>query len=143
MKYRHGFVSNSSSSSFIAKGLILDDDKIDEKDIMDKFGFDYSEYLEDYDNDIHEIFYQEFLWGELDTNMESGMFVKTSSEDGIPDGTFAVGEYLFRGDDYCDMTNFVMGKDDICDISPELEEVISKFGYTKDDIKFFGGTMLC
>ena len=140
MKYRHGFVSNSSSSSFIAKGIILDDDKIDEKDIMDKFGFDYKQYLEDYGNDIHNIFVEEFLWGELD---KGKIFVKTSSEDGIPDGTFAVGEYLFRGDDYCDMTDFVIDKENICDISPELEEVISKFGYTKDDIKFFGGTMLC
>ena len=140
MKYRHGFVSNSSSSSFIAKGIILDDDKIDEKDIMDKFGFDYKQYLEDYGNDIHNIFVEEFLWGELD---KGKIFVKTSSEDGIPDGTFAVGEYLFRGDDYCDMTDFVIDKDNICDISPELEEVISKFGYTKDNIKFFGGTMLC
>lgn len=140
MKYRHGFVSNSSSSSFIAKGIILDDDKIDEKDIMDKFGFDYKQYLEDYGNDIHDIFVEEFLWGELD---KGKIFVKTSSEDGIPDGTFAVGEYLFRGDDYCDMTDFVIDKENICDISPELEEVISKFGYTKDNIKFFGGTMLC
>lgn len=140
MKYRHGFVSNSSSSSFIAKGIILDDDKIDEKDIMDKFGFDYKQYLEDYGNDIHNIFVEEFLWGELD---KGKIFVKTSSEDGIPDGTFAVGEYLFRGDDYCDMTDFVIDKENICDISPELEEVISKFGYTKDNIKFFGGTMLC
>lgn len=140
MKYRHGFVSNSSSSSFIAKGIILDDDKIDEKDIMDKFGFDYKQYLKDYGNDIHNIFVEEFLWGELD---KGKIFVKTSSEDGIPDGTFAVGEYLFRGDDYCDMTDFVIDKENICDISPELEEVISKFGYTKDNIKFFGGTMLC
>lgn len=140
MKYRNGFVSNSSSSSFIAKGIILDDDKIDEKDIMDKFGFDYKQYLEDYGNDIHNIFVEEFLWGELD---KGKIFVKTSSEDGIPDGTFAVGEYLFRGDDYCDMTDFVIDKENICDISPELEEVISKFGYTKDNIKFFGGTMLC
>lgn len=140
MKYRHGFVSNSSSSSFIAKGIILDDDKIDEKDIMDKFGFDYKQYLEDYGNDIHNIFVEEFLWGELDTGK---IFVKTSSEDGIPDGTFAVGEYLFRGDDYCDMTDFVIDKENICDISPELEETISRFGYTKDDIKFFGGTMMC
>ena len=139
MKYRHGFVSNSSSSSFIAKGIILDD-KIDEKDIMDKFGFDYKQYLEDYGNDIHDIFVEEFLWGELD---KGKIFVKTSSEDGIPDGTFAVGEYLFRGDDYCYMTDFVIDKENICDISPELEKTINKFGYTKDDIKFFGGTMMC
>lgn len=140
MKYRHGFVSNSSSSSFIAKGIILDDDKIDEKDIMDKFGFDYKQYLEDYGNDIHDIFVEEFLWGEL---YKGEIFVKTSSEDGIPDGTIAIGEYLYREDDYGGnyMHDFVIDKDNLCNISTQLEDTISKFGCTKDDIKFFGGTM--
>lgn len=140
MKYRHGFVSNSSSSSFIAKGIILDRDKLDKTEIMDKFDFDYKSLLEEYDNDINSIFYEEFLWGPI---YNSKVFVKTSSEDGIPDGTIAIGEYLYREDDYGGnyMHDFVIDKDNLCDISTQLEDTISKFGYTKDDIKFFGGTM--
>lgn len=141
MKYRHSFVSNSSSSSFIAKGIILDDDKIDKASIMDKFEFDYKSLLEEYDNDIDNIFHEEFLWGPIYTNK---VFVKTSSEDGIPDGTIAIGEYIFRGDEDDNyISGFIIDKDNISNISPELEKTINKFGYTKDDIKFFGGTMMC
>ena len=141
MKYRHGFVSNSSSSSFVAKGIILDDDKLDKVEIMDKFGFDYKSFLEEYSNDIDNIFHEEFLWGPIYNNK---VFVKTSSEDGIPDGTIAIGEYIFRGDsDDNYISEFIVDKDTISNISPELEKTINKFGYTKDDIKFFGGTMMC
>lgn len=141
MKYRHGFVSNSSSSSFVAKVIILDDDKLDKVEIMDKFDFDYKSFLEEYDNDIDNIFHEEFLWGPIYNNK---VFVKTSSEDGIPDGKIAIGEYIFRGDEDDNyISGFIIDKDNISNISPELEKTINKFGYTKDDIKFFGGTMMC
>ena len=153
MKIKNGFVSNSSSSSFIAKGVMFDADKwdFDELDIMNKFNFDYKKYAEEFgytaDEDmdsyaIREIFYDKFV---PKISGSKNIFIKDNTEEGIPNGKVAIGEYIYEGDsDSCDyVPDFVIDKETLGQISPELEKFIKALGFTTDDIKIFGGTMCC
>lgn len=63
MKYRQGFVSNSSSSSFICKGYIIDTDRENLlKVLKETYPECIKEYMAEYDTDdlICEYFY--YLW---------------------------------------------------------------------------------
>lgn len=92
MKLRLGFVSNSSSSSFVVKGFLLPKDNFDYNkmiEIMDKFEFDYGEDLEE--DNIKDIFYNYFL----DKLRDKKMFMSYYEEDGSPDDdTIIIGELL-------------------------------------------------
>lgn len=57
MKVRMGFVSNSSSSSFLIYGLMLEDDKMTEYFGKDLVGQDQDEEMEDYFERFSEEFY--------------------------------------------------------------------------------------
>lgn len=97
MKIRNGFVSNSSSSSFVLKGFLLDD--IDIKKTIDfiqeYYPVVYAEvckYAEPVDEEfIHEASYND------------GMTLKIkrgNSENGIPEGEWFIGKELqSTGDD--------------------------------------------
>ena len=70
MKVRNGFVSNSSSSSFILKGFVIPRESIDYEEIMKKFDFDYQpivdEYVEKYNySDIQDAI-RDVYWDKFD-----------------------------------------------------------------------------
>ena len=123
----------------------------DELDIMNKFNFDYKKYAEEFgytaDEDmdsyaIREIFYDKFV---PKISGSKNIFIKDNTEEGIPNGKVAIGEYIYEGDsDSCDyVPDFVINKETLGQISPELEKFIKALGFTIDDIKIFGGTMCC
>ena len=97
MKIRSGFVSNSSSSSFVVKGYLLPKDNFDYNkmiEIMNKFEFDYGEDLDE--DTIKDIFYWEFT----DMLSSKNIYIGTNTEDGCPDDdTLMIGELLAEVDD--------------------------------------------
>ena len=137
MKIRSGFVSNSSSSSFVVKGYLLPKDNFDYNkmiEIMNKFEFDYGEDLDE--DTIKDIFYWEF------TNMLSSknIYICTNTEDGCPDNnTLMVGELLAEVDDeggYFD--TMVLDLEN----SPSLEDLKEKLNINAP-IKIIVGTRCC
>jgi hypothetical protein len=137
MKIRSGFVSNSSSSSFVVKGYLLPKDNFDYNkmiEIMDKFEFDYGEDLDE--DTIKDIFYWEF------TDMLSckNIYIGTNTEDGCPDdNTLMIGELLAEVDDeggYFD--TMVLDLEN----SPSLEDLKEKLDINAP-IKIIVGTRCC
>lgn len=137
MKIRNGFVSNSSSSSFVVKGYLLPKDNFDYNkmiEIMNKFEFDYGEDLDE--DTIKDIFYWEFT----DMLSSKNIYIGTNTEDGCPDNnTLMVGELLAEVDDeggYFD--TMVLDLEN----SPALEDLKEKLDINAP-IKIIVGTRCC
>ena len=137
MKIRSGFVSNSSSSSFVVKGYLLPKDNFDYNkmiEIMNKFEFDYGEDLDE--DTIKDIFYWEFT----DMLSSKNIYIGTNTEDGCPDNnTLMVGELLAEVDDeggYFD--TMVLDLEN----SPSLEDLKEKLDINAP-IKIIVGTRCC
>lgn len=137
MKIRSGFVSNSSSSSFVVKGYLLPKDNFDYNkmiEIMDKFEFDYGEDLDE--DTIKDIFYWEFT----DMLSSKDIYIGTNTEDGCPDdNTLMIGELLAEVDDeggYFD--TMVLDLEN----SPSLEDLKKKLDINAP-IKIIVGTRCC
>lgn len=136
MKIRAGFVSNSSSSSFVVKGYLLPKDNFDYNkmiEIMNKFDFDYGEDLDE--DTIKDIFYWEFT----DMLSSEKIYIGTNTEDGCPDNdTLMIGELLAEADEGGYFDTMVLDSEN----SPSLEDLKEKLDINAP-IKIIVGTRYC
>ena len=86
MKVRVGFVSNSSTSSFVAVGFNLKDTGMEDKEIFEVLGCDFKEKYENFDRKdsyTYEEFVNDYFWEMIE---ETGFQYLNNSEDGVEDG---------------------------------------------------------
>lgn len=100
MKIRSGFVSNSSSSSFIVKGFMLDNKEFTPTEIMKRFGYLTEEIIKKATHDgkyTWEDIEREVFWDFRDENDD--IAVLEGYEDDIDNGYIFIGEKLFDSDE--------------------------------------------
>ena len=99
MKIRSGFVSNSSSSSFIVKGFILDNKKFNPTEIMKRFGYLTDEIINKATHNgkyTWEDVEREVFWDFRDEHQD--IAILEGYEDDMNDNQIFIGEKLFDSD---------------------------------------------
>jgi hypothetical protein len=137
MKVRKGFVSNSSSSSFVLIGVEIDKGKLDKIQILETlYQEEYNKILKKAENDEDfEEMVTETLMDKMD---EDGIYFCNHDECGTSKCKILFGNLLGESNDESDF-NFEVSLNDLSDI----KELLSKFGLLDEDIKIFGRTRLC
>jgi len=147
MKIRNGFVSNSSSSSFVIMGAIIDSGKNTEQKIMEMMGYedyesDLAEYKERYYSDIEldeeiisEFFYEKFVPDYLDP--EGYILIYECGH--IKGKQVLFGKHVAEVGDYGTMSTSSYSAKDLEKLSKELQEVVGH----DVEIKLYCGTYPC
>ena len=143
MKIRTGFVSNSSSSSFVVKGFVIPKKDINFNEFMNKILIKYPQIETDYMRELKkdECFDEWEYNYELFSNMRKlGIYATDNYEDGAPYDSILIGELLQDSED---------GLDDMiidCIITGKLEEIkqiIEEISNEPLECKVIVGTRCC
>ena len=147
MKIRTGFVSNSSSSSFVLRGFLIDKDKYTQESLLqlmniipdeDKIQETFERYNYDTREDVIEDMFYDKIYNYFD---DMGLFFGLNSEDGCPDeDVYMIGEMLYDSyyNDICD-TQIIDGKIS----NAKLQVIQDKLGLEDSDVKIICGERCC
>ncbi|MFH1547156.1 MAG: hypothetical protein ABIC57_01585 [bacterium] len=135
MKLRQGFVSNSSSSSFIAIGMRLE--SIDKyklaKVLYEKYPIELPGYVNPDDPDDFDFTYEIFDSNEIPFSL----FDEESSKP-----VFGYRIYEGSSDDY-GVSDFEISADTIIEKTKEIQEIAAEVGVPCNEIKVIGGEQAC
>ena len=141
MKVRSGFVSNSSTSSFVLHGFVTDQQKGNERALIEKvYGIDQlneasqkavkKDWADTDSDDIWDISYQ--------LEDMTNIVIVTSTEDGTPKGKVLIGKRTTWSDD-----SYTEINEPLKDILEELRPVGERFGLkVPEDVVFVTGTRM-
>jgi len=125
MKIRNGFVSNSSSSSFVLVGAKVKGFKPSEdnmKEILDSHGIKYGEYIE---NDFWDAMYNEKLMGLAYLGEES-----------------IIGRFIASGDE-CGLDESQTSVEELADVAKKVKEDIKKIFGLDVNVQLLTGERCC
>jgi hypothetical protein len=141
MKIRTGFVSNSSSSSFVAIGFNLKNTGFSTIEILKKLGWDaevkYKEF-EDKDKYTLEDFVSDYRWEAFD---ELGLRFLNNTEDGVREGDKVICRFIAEtSDDYFEQEAINIGT--FMNKFGDLEELRKKI-VPDIEMQLYTGTRMC
>lgn len=143
MKIRNGFVSNSSSSSFVVKGFVIPKEDINFDKLTNKILEKYPQLETDYMISLKEAeYFDEYEYAyELMSNMRRlNLYVAENEEDGAPSNSVLVGK-LLQDTEY-ELRDMIID----CNIDDELKEIkeiLDKTTNTPLECKIVVGTRMC
>lgn len=133
MKIRVNYVSNSSSSSFIACGYLIEDKDLSRYwELVKKL---VPELVEKYDNDF------EYFRDEIGYKFtHNGISIRYGDYDnGLPEGKTFIGKFLGTFDEEHQSDDIVLN---VSDIENELKDYKKYFKKDENNIKIITGTMV-
>ena len=133
MKIRLGFVSNSSSTSFVVIGFDIGNE-IDDKKMFLTFCDDYTlEELNGMDEDEFDDIFCDFKY--------SGEFAYLSgTDDGVKSGQTIIGLEIARSSNY----SIDSSQKNVLDLIEQVKDIQNKLGIgTEEEIKIYTGTRMC
>lgn len=134
MKIRNGFVSNSSSSSFVAIGVVIPRDRISKLEFCKKMGYVKEDCEEDdLEENIEEI---DPLTGRYYYDLISDCFFD-HEESGAPKGKTVIGK-KYRIDEETD--GFVAN---LSEVIKDLSEQLKRFDLENEPLQLIISTELC
>ena len=137
MKIRQGFVSNSSTSSFIVKGYIVPTANFN----FNKFKLAYLQKNPELAEKLKALDEDERYWEFSYRVRDDGYYITDSSEDGAPYGDCIIGELIYDSDEYIpDMILDCSESEKLLELKQVLKDFVDE-DYLK--IKVIVGTRAC
>lgn len=145
MKIRTGFISNSSTSSFIVKGYLIEKDKVDLEVLQTKIQETYPDIKEMIDKYKEQGWEDEIYYETSYKLRDNGLYFTENEEDGAPKNHIIFGQLIedSGSDDYlhdhiidCSLDEKMVEIKNI--ISPAIKENIDD-----QPVKIIIGTRMC
>jgi len=135
MKKRNGFVSNSSSSSFVVFGFKV---KKDPEIICELLSIEFPQDLDKEDD-----FYDEDLWEHIWKHRDETEFIIINDGYGSLGDNVIIGtDITFQSHDYYQLTDTTTTIEDLVGFKNKLKDIQEKAGIDTD-IALFTGTQAC
>lgn len=143
MKIRNGFVSNSSSSSFVLVGFTVPHGTFTDQDYLKKL-YSYTNVPEgELDEALEDAFYDLMDGNNVDNRNDGKISVCTDTECGAPRGVHLIGVRV--ADVSSEDGGFVPTSFDFYALATVAERARKRLGVSAEDapIRLFVGTRLC
>ncbi len=135
MKIRNGFVSNSSSSSFVAIGAIIPRNQISKLDFCKKMEFVKKDCTEeDLEDEIENVDPES---GRNYYDILNDYFID-DEESGAPSDKTIIGQVFIMDEDMC----YNEKEFDLKSKTSDIKKILKKVGLEKEPLKIFFGTMM-
>lgn len=133
MKIRSNYVSNSSSSSFVITGYLINDEDLSRYwEIVKEFA---PELIEKCNNDF-EYFRDEYGYN---FSYKGVSLISGNSDNGLPEGKTFIGKFIAKTDEDNNFDDIIM---EVSEIKKELKPFENYLKNDETSIKIITGTML-
>lgn len=136
-KIRQGFVSNSSSCSFVVAGVMVDEDKLNIHQLVKNLYPEVYQQCSDESNDLEDL--EDCLYDYISMN-ESNIYFGDNVEQGADEGKLLIGYTIAEIHDEYELDNTKMT---LNEINNKCKGLLNKLGLDDEEVKIITATRMC